>query len=55
MDIALIDLGSGVKYEASTVGSGTGNYESFLRLAANGDEEGFNTDDNGEADNKDGI
>lgn len=53
--MALIDLGSGVKYEESTVGSGTGNYESFLRLAANGDEEGFNTDDNNEADNKDGI
>lgn len=49
------DLGSGVLYEASTTGSGTGNYDSFLRLAANGDEEGFNTDDNNEADNKDGI
>jgi len=50
-----IDLGSGVLYEASTTGSGTGNYDSFLRLAANGDEEGFNTDDNNEADNKNGV
>jgi uncharacterized repeat protein (TIGR01451 family) len=49
------DLGSGVLYEPSTTGSGTGNYDSFLRLAANGTEEGFNTDDNHEADNKDGI
>lgn len=49
------DLGSGVQYEASTTGAGTGNYNSFLRLAANGDEEGFNTDDNHNADNKDGI
>lgn len=52
----LIDLGSGVKYEESVVGAGTGNYNSFLRLQSNDDdEEGFNTDDNGEADNKDGI
>jgi hypothetical protein len=49
------DLGSGVLYEPSTTGSGTGNYDSFLRLAANSAEEGFNTDDNHEADNKDGI
>lgn len=49
------NLGSGVLYEASTTGSGTGNYDSFLRLGANGEEEGFNTDDNHEADNKDGI
>src|SRR4030095_4351811 len=49
------DRVSGVLYEASTTGSGTGNYDSFLRLAANGEEEGFNTDDTHEADNKDGI
>jgi hypothetical protein len=50
-----IAIGSGVLYEANTTGSGTGNYNSFLRLAANGQQEGFNTDDGGEADNKDGI
>ncbi len=48
-------IGSGVLYEPSTTGAGTGNYNSFLRLAANGEQEGFNTDDGGEADNKDGI
>ena len=53
--MALIDLGSGVKYEATTTGSGTGNYDSFLRLADNGDEQGYNTDANGQLDNKDGI
>lgn len=51
----MTDIGSGVLLEASTTGSGTGNYESFLRLGANGTEEGFNTDDTHEADNKDGI
>src|SRR5436190_1984047 len=49
------DLGAGVLYEASTTGSGTGNYDSFLRLAKNGTEKGFNTDDGHEADNKEGI
>ena len=53
--MALVDLGSGVKYEASTVGSGTGNYNSFLRLQKNGEQRGFNTNDNNQADNKDGI
>lgn len=51
----LIDLGSGVKYEPSTTGSGTGNYSSFLRLGANDDEIGFNTNTNNLADNKNGI
>jgi hypothetical protein len=51
----LVVLGSGVQYETSTTGSGTGNYNSFLRLQANREEEGFNTDDGGEADNKDGV
>jgi hypothetical protein len=53
--MALVDLGSGVKYEASTVGSGTGNYNSFLRLQKNGEERGFNTGQNNLADNKNGI
>ena len=52
--MALIDLG-GVLYEESVVGSGTGNYNSFLRLQNKPGEEGFNTDDPQEADNKDGI
>ncbi|TRC85879.1 hypothetical protein FJV80_16365 [Mesorhizobium sp. WSM4310] len=48
-----IDLGSGVLLEATTEGSGTGNYDSFLRLQATGVEEGFNTDQNGNVlDNK---
>ncbi|OBQ66829.1 beta strand repeat-containing protein [Mesorhizobium loti] len=47
------DLGSGVLLEATTEGSGTGNYDSFLRLQATGIEEGFNTDQNGNVlDNK---
>ncbi|TIT49486.1 MAG: hypothetical protein E5W64_13660, partial [Mesorhizobium sp.] len=48
-----IDIGSGVLLEATTEGSGTGNYDSFLRLQATGIEEGFNTDQNGNVlDNK---
>ncbi|TGW07825.1 hypothetical protein EN788_34625, partial [Mesorhizobium sp. M2D.F.Ca.ET.145.01.1.1] len=42
-----IDIGSGVLLEATTVGSGTGSYDSFLRLQATGIEEGFNTDQDG--------
>lgn len=53
--MAYVDLGSGVLYDASEVGAGTGNYNSFLRLQAGGDEDGFNTDDNNVADNKNGI
>jgi hypothetical protein len=41
--------------ETSTTGSGTGNYEAFLRLADNGVESGYNTDANNQLDNKDGI
>ncbi|PBC19696.1 MULTISPECIES: hypothetical protein [unclassified Mesorhizobium] len=41
------DIGGGVLLEATTEGSGTGNYDSFLRLQATGVEEGFNTDQNG--------
>ncbi|WP_185973348.1 MULTISPECIES: hypothetical protein [unclassified Mesorhizobium] len=47
------DIGGGVLLEATTEGSGTGNYDSFLRLQATGVEEGFNTDQNGNVlDNK---
>lgn len=55
--MALVELGagSGVFYETSTTGSGTGNYNSFLRLQSKPGEKGFNTDDPQEADNKDGI
>lgn len=42
-----LDIGFGVLLEATTIGSGTGNYDSFLRLQATGIEEGFNTDQNG--------
>lgn len=45
----------GLTIETSTTGSGTGNYESFLRLAANDEEAGYNTDENGQLQNKDGI
>ena len=41
------DIGGGVLLEATTTGSGTGNYDSFLRIQATGVEEGFNTDENG--------
>jgi len=50
-----LDIGSGVLYEANTTGSGTGNYDSFLRLGANSNEIGFNTNDPHLAENKDGI
>lgn len=53
--MAIVLTQDGLIIEESTTGSGTGNYESFLRLAANGDEEGYNTDANGQLDNKDGI
>ena len=53
--MALISLGSGVFYEATTVGSGTGNYDSFLRLGANDQESGYNTDASGQLDNKEGL
>jgi len=51
----MADLGSGVLLEESSTGSGTGNYNSFLRLQGNPEEEGFNTDDDGVAQNKNGI
>ncbi|MGX7894027.1 hypothetical protein [Tsuneonella sp. HG222] len=41
--------------ETTSVGAGTGNYNSFLRLQAGGTEEGYNTDTNNQADNKNGI
>lgn len=47
--------GTGVLFDVSDVNSGSGNYDSFLRLQAHGDEEGFNTDDSHEADNKEGV
>src|SRR5690349_202359 len=47
--------GTGVLYDVSDVNAGTGNYNSFLRLQKHGRERGFNTDDDKEADNKDGI
>ena len=50
----LTDIG-GILYEESSVCSGTGNYNSFLRLQAEGDEDGVNTDDNNVGDNKGGI
>jgi hypothetical protein len=53
--MALTDIGSGVLYGPSTTGSGTGNYDSFLRLGANNSETGFNTDVLHQDDNKDGI
>ncbi|MER9299767.1 hypothetical protein NKI38_25185 [Mesorhizobium sp. M0621] len=48
-----IDIGGDALLEATTIGSGTGNYDSFLRLQATNVEEGFNTDENGNVlDNK---
>ncbi|AZO47943.1 MAG: hypothetical protein EOS54_24200 [Mesorhizobium sp.] len=49
----MADIGGGVLLEATTIGSGTGNYDSFLRIQATSVEEGFNTDQNGNVlDNK---
>jgi len=54
--MAFINIeGTGVLYDVSDVNSGSGNYDSFLRLQSHGDEEGFNTDDPHEADNKEGV
>ncbi|TPI82639.1 hypothetical protein [Mesorhizobium sp. B2-8-9] len=48
-----IELDTQSYIEATTIGSGTGNYDSFLRLQATSVEEGFNTDQNGNVvDNK---
>ncbi len=52
--MALTDIGSGVLYEGSTTGSGTGNYNSFVRINATNTETGFNTDVNNQDDNKNG-
>src|SRR4051812_19443503 len=49
------DIGSGVLLDASSVGAGTGNYNSFLRIQNTGEEQGFNTDVNAIENNKDGI
>lgn len=49
------DLGLGVLVEDSDINAGTGNYNSFVRIQNNGEEEGFNTDTNGQLNNKDGI
>ena len=46
---------NGLIIEESSTGSGTGNYESFLRLASTDAESGYNTEENGQLDNKDGI
>src|SRR4051812_38322269 len=45
---------SGVFIQDSDINSGTGNYNSFLRIQNNGEEQGFNTDTNSLLDNKDG-
>ena len=48
-------LNDGATYEAASTGSGSGNYDAFLRLQATRLEEGFNTDANGNIlDNKGG-
>src|SRR5436190_11325492 len=52
--MAQIDLGFGVTIEESDVNSGTGNYDSFLRIQNTGEEQGFNTDTPHLEDNKDG-
>ncbi|TPO10340.1 hypothetical protein FJ980_08525 [Mesorhizobium sp. B1-1-5] len=45
--MTMSDIGDGVLLEATSIGSGTGNYDSFFRLQATGVEQGFNTDQNG--------
>lgn len=50
----MADLG-GILFFDSDINAGTGNYNSFLRIQNTGEEEGFNTNTNGQLDNKDGI
>jgi hypothetical protein len=49
------DIGLGVLFEDSDINSGTGTYNSFLRIPNTGEEKGFNTDTNNQLNNKDGI
>ena len=49
------DIGLGVLFEDSDINSGTGNYNSFLRIQNTGEEKGFNTDTNNQLNKKDGI
>lgn len=53
--MAFTNIGSGVLYDASDINAGTGNYDSFLRIQNTGEENGFNTDNPQQLDNKDGI
>src|SRR5262245_31140112 len=41
-------------FEESTTGSGTGNYLSFLRIQADGEETGYNANGNGQLEDQDG-
>ncbi|MCW1427789.1 DUF11 domain-containing protein [Novosphingobium sp. JCM 18896] len=51
--MATLTLNNGAYFDLTTVNSGTGNYDTFLRVQAKGSEEGFNTDENGNVlDNK---
>jgi len=49
------DIGDGVLLTDTTINSGTGHYNSFLRVQNDGEETGYNTDDNNRLNNKDGI
>jgi uncharacterized repeat protein (TIGR01451 family) len=49
----VFDVANQIWIDDSSINSGTGNYESFLRIQASTEEEGFNTDQNGNVlDNK---
>ena len=44
-----------IRYDIGDENAGSGNYDSFLRLQSHGTEDGFNTDDGHQADNKEGV
>lgn len=51
----MTDIGSGVLFFDSDINAGTGNYNSFLRIQNDDEEQGFNTNTNNQMNNKDGI
>jgi uncharacterized repeat protein (TIGR01451 family) len=52
--VTISALNNGAYYDDTSINSGTGNYDAFVRIQASPIEEGFNTDENKVLDNKDG-
>ena len=53
--MAFTNIGSGVLLDQSSIGSGSGSYNSFLRIQHGTTESGYNTDTTHQLDNKDGT